>query len=94
LIGKDFIISKTRCLLNEFIAPIVEKTDKPRQKFLRQAVGAILLSGSLVVTDFGQWIHDDCSDNQHFVTCMRQRNFFEVADILPFDFELFVGVLC
>jgi hypothetical protein len=34
MIGKDFIISMTRCLLNEFIAPIAEKTDKPRQKFL------------------------------------------------------------
>jgi len=53
MIGKDFIINKTRCLLNEFIAPIVEKTDKPRRKFLHQAVGAILLSGSLVVSDFG-----------------------------------------
>ena len=62
MIGKDFIISKTRCLLNEFIGPIAKKTDKPRQKFLHQALGAILLSGSLVVTEFGQWIHDDCSD--------------------------------
>ena len=26
------------------------------------AVGAILLSGSLVVTDIARWIHDDCSD--------------------------------
>ena len=62
MIGKDFIISRTRCLLNEFINPIAENTDKPRQKFLHQSVGAILLSGSLVVTDFGHWIHDDCSD--------------------------------
>ena len=38
LIGKDFIIPKTRGLLNESIAPIAEKTDKPRQKFLHQAV--------------------------------------------------------
>jgi hypothetical protein len=44
MIGKDFIISMTRCLLNEFIASIAEKTDKPRQKFLHQTVGAILLS--------------------------------------------------
>ena len=62
MLGKDFIISKTRCLLNEFIDPIAQKTDKPRKKFLHQAVGAILLSGSLVVTEFAQWIHDDCSD--------------------------------
>jgi len=38
MIGKDFIITQTRCLLNEFIAPIVEKTDKPRQKYLRSSV--------------------------------------------------------
>ena len=38
MIGKDFIITQTRCLLNEFIAPIAEKMDRPRQKFLRQAV--------------------------------------------------------
>lgn len=62
MLGKDFIINKTKCLLNEFIAPIAEKTDKPRKKFLHQVVGAILLSGSLVVTEFGRWIHDDCSD--------------------------------
>jgi len=33
MIGKEFIITQTRCLLNEFIAPIADKTDKPRQKF-------------------------------------------------------------
>jgi hypothetical protein len=62
MLRKDFIISKTRNLLNEFMAPITSKADKPRQKFLPQAVGAILLSGSLVVTEFARWIHDDCSD--------------------------------
>lgn len=62
MLRKDFIISKTKCLLNEFLAPIVQKADKPRAKFLHQAVGAILLSGSLVVTEFARWIHDDCSD--------------------------------
>jgi hypothetical protein len=43
ILRKDFILCKTRILLNEFMAPITEKADKPRQKFLRQAVGAILL---------------------------------------------------
>ena len=38
MIGKDFIITRTKCLLNEFIAPIAEKTDKPRQIFLHRAV--------------------------------------------------------
>ena len=56
MLRKDFIISKTRCLLREFISPIAQKADKPRKKFLHQAVGAILLSGSLVVTEFGRWI--------------------------------------
>lgn len=62
MLQKDLILCKTRNLLNEFMAPIIEKADKPRQKFLPQAVGAILLSGSLVVTEFAHWIHDDCSD--------------------------------
>lgn len=62
MLKKDFILNNTRCLLNEFIGPIVQKADKPRKKFIRQAVGAILLSGSLVVTEFARWIHDDCSD--------------------------------
>ena len=62
MLRKDLIISKTRNLLNEFIAPITAKADKPRRKFLRQALGAILLSGSLIVSEFARWIHDDCSD--------------------------------
>jgi hypothetical protein len=62
MLRKDFILCKTRNLLREFMAPIIAHTDKPRQKFLPQAVGAILLSGSLVVTDIARWIHDDCSD--------------------------------
>ncbi len=62
MLKKDFIIRKTRCLLIEFISPIIQKADKPRKKFLRQVVAAILLSGSLVVTELAHWIHDDCSD--------------------------------
>jgi hypothetical protein len=65
MLRKDFILCKTRNLLNEFMAPIAEKVDKPRQKFLSQAVGAILLSGSLIVTEFSRWIRDDCSDIFH-----------------------------
>ncbi len=38
------------------------QADKPRRKFLRQTLGAILLSGSLIVSEFARWIHDDCSD--------------------------------
>jgi hypothetical protein len=62
MLRKDYILNKTRCLLNEFISPIVQKADKPRKKFIRHAVAAILLSGSLVVSEFARWIHDDCSD--------------------------------
>jgi len=62
MIRKDFIISKARKHMAEFINPLAQATDKPRQRFLRQAVGAILLSGSLVVMEFSRVIHDDCSD--------------------------------
>jgi hypothetical protein len=43
MLRKDFILCKTRNLLREFMAPIIAHTDKPRQKFLPQAVGAMLL---------------------------------------------------
>jgi len=62
MLRKDLIISKTRNLLNEFMAPIMAQADKPRRKFLRQTLGAILLSGSLIVSEFARCIHDDCSD--------------------------------
>jgi hypothetical protein len=62
MLKKDFILKNTRCLLIEYIKPIINKTDKPRKKFLHQAIGAILLSGSLIVTEFSRFIHDDCSD--------------------------------
>ena len=62
MIRKDFVISKTRNQLAQFINPIAEPADKPRRKFLRQAVGAVLLSGSLVIMEFSRLIHDDCCD--------------------------------
>jgi len=62
MIRKDFIISKTRNHLEQFIKPIAEPADKPRRRFLRQAVGAVLLSGSLVIMEFSRLIHDDCCD--------------------------------
>ena len=45
MLKKDSILKRTRCLLREFIEPIVQKADKPRKKFIYQAVGSILLSG-------------------------------------------------
>ena len=65
MLRKDFILCKTRNLLNESMAPIITNADKARQKFLRQAVAAILLPGSLVVTEFARWIRDDCTDIFH-----------------------------
>jgi hypothetical protein len=62
MLRKDFILHKTKTLLSEYLNPIIVNTDKPRQKFLRQTVAAILLSGCLVVKELTRWIHDDCSD--------------------------------
>ena len=72
MLNNDFILNKTRCLLQEFIGPIVQNADSPRKNFIRQAVGAILMSGSLVVTEFARWIHDNCSDR--FYTIKRLLN--------------------
>ncbi len=62
MIRKDLLIHKTRDLLDEFLAPMLETVDKPRQRFLQQALRGILFSGSLVVTDLCPWIRDRCSD--------------------------------
>jgi hypothetical protein len=62
MLDKDFIICKTRTELSEFIQPIAEQLDRPRKNFLRQVIGAILLSGSLVVTEITHRIRDGCSD--------------------------------
>jgi hypothetical protein len=56
MVRKDFIISKTRDQLAQFIKPVAETADKPRRRFLRQAVGAVLLSGSLVIMEFSRLI--------------------------------------
>ena len=62
MLRHDFILCKTRNLLSAFLAPLMSQTDRPRQRFLRQSIGAILLAGTLVVTELAHWIHDDCSD--------------------------------
>jgi len=68
MLRKDFIICKTRNLLNEFIRPITAVTDKPRQRFVHQIIKVILLSGSLVVTELAFFIHDKCSDRFYAVS--------------------------
>ena len=62
MVHKDLLIHKSRMLLSEFLAPMLEQVDKPRKRFLQQAVRGILFSGSLVVMDLGRWVRDDCSD--------------------------------
>jgi len=59
---KDLLIRHTQKLLGEFVAPMLEAVDKPRKRFVQQAIRGILFSGSLVVTDLCAWVHDDCSD--------------------------------
>lgn len=59
---KDLLIRHTRRLLDEFVAPMLEAVDKPRKRFLQQAIRGILFSGSLVVMELCRWVRDDCSD--------------------------------
>ena len=62
MVRKDVLIHKTRRRLDEFLAPMLELVDKPRKRFLRQTVRAILFSGSLVVMELCKWVRDKCSD--------------------------------
>ncbi len=62
MMRKDLLTRKTQTLLSEFLSPLVERVDKPRKRFLQQAIRGILFSGSLVVMEFGRWVRDDCSD--------------------------------
>jgi Transposase DDE domain len=62
MVREDLIICKTRALLDEFLAPMQAQVDKPRKRFLRQAVRGILLSGTLVLMELCRWIKDPCSD--------------------------------
>lgn len=62
MVREDLVIHKSRTLLNEFLAPMLDQVDKPRKRFLKQAVRGILFSGTLVVMELCRWIRDDCSD--------------------------------
>jgi len=62
MLRKDLLIHKTKMMLNEFLLPMLGQLDKPRQRFLRQTVRAILFSGSLVVMELCKWVRDKCSD--------------------------------
>jgi hypothetical protein len=62
MVREDLMVGKTRALLEEFLAPMQAQVDKPRKRFLKQAVRGIVLSGTLVVMELCRWIKDDCSD--------------------------------
>ena len=62
MLRKDLLIDKTRTLLGEFLDPTLGQLDKPRRRFLRQTIRAILFSGSLVVMELCKWVRDRCSD--------------------------------
>ena len=62
MVREDLVIDKTRKLLGQFLAPMQAQVDKPRQRFLIQAVRGILFSGTLVVMELCRWIRDDCVD--------------------------------
>jgi hypothetical protein len=62
MVRKDLLISKTRTLLGQFLKPMQDHMDKPRKRFLDQAVRGILFSGTLVVMELCRWIRDGCSD--------------------------------
>ena len=62
MLRKDVLIHKSRMLLDEFLAPMLGQVDKPRKRFLKQTVRAILFSGSLVVMELCKWVRDPCSD--------------------------------
>lgn len=61
----DYIIDNLRKYKQDFIKDITENVVLPKQKFLKQAMPAVLLSGSLVVTRYAKWIRDNCRDIHH-----------------------------
>jgi hypothetical protein len=38
MVHKDLLIHKSQMLLGEFLAPMLEQVDKPRKRFLQQAI--------------------------------------------------------
>lgn len=61
----DYIIDNLRKYKHAFIKDITENVVIPKQKFLKQAIPAVLLSGSLVITKQVKWIKDKCKDIHH-----------------------------
>ncbi len=61
----DYIIDNLRKYKHTFIRNITKDIVIPKQKFLKQAIPAVLLSGSLVITKQIKWIRDNCKDIHH-----------------------------
>lgn len=51
---------RLRAILNDFCGEC--SVDKTRRKFFNQAVGAIVMSGRLVVSKWCRWVHDNCRE--------------------------------
>ena len=56
MVRKDLLISKTRTLLYEFLAPMQDQVDKPGKRFLDHVIRGILFSGTLVVMELSRWV--------------------------------------
>lgn len=63
MITQDYLLHKLKELKHEFLWPLLTEVTKPKAKFLQQALPAVILSGSLVVSVFTHWINDRCSDS-------------------------------
>jgi hypothetical protein len=61
----DYIIDNLRKYKHTFIKSITKNVTIPKQKFLKQAMPAVLLEGSLVITRYAKWIMDNCRDIHH-----------------------------
>lgn len=81
MIRKDLLIHKTRTLLGEFLAPMLQDVDKPRKRFLQQVIRGILFCGSLVVTEVCRWVRDDCSDRFYQVKRLLNHLVSPEADL-------------
>lgn len=61
----DYLIDNLRKYKHSFIQNISGNITLPKQKFLKQAIPAVLLSGSLVITKCAKWVRDNCKDIHH-----------------------------
>lgn len=61
----DYLIDNLRKYKHTFVRNITKNIVLPKQKFLKQAIPAVLLSGSLVTTKYAKWVRDNCKDIHH-----------------------------